>query len=231
MGLFGRHESKSGAESVSGFEPQPVQPGASTGPIVWRTERRRIGDLVEWEKNPRRLTEKQAADLAASMRKFGYVEEIVVNADGRSIIGGHMRRKVALVQALLNPDAVVDVRVPSRPLSESEGIELALRLNRNTGEWDFDMLANDFDIPELVSFGFENWEFGMVPPSDDNATAEAGGDAHDTASYLQSGIRKIEVHIPSRDFEGFIAALDKQRIARGLETNSEAIVALVMAEQ
>jgi DNA modification methylase len=134
---------------------------AAEGSIVWRTEKRRIGDLVEWDKNPRRLTEKQEADLATSLLKFGYVEEIVVNADGRSIIGGHMRRKVAIARELLSPDAMVDVRIPSRPLSEDEGIELAIRLNKNTGEWDYDLLANDFDVDALREWGFGDDDFGL----------------------------------------------------------------------
>jgi hypothetical protein len=148
--------------------------GASTGPIVWRTERRCIGDLLEWEKNPRELTEKQAKDLATSLRKFGYVEEIVVNADGHSIIGGHMRRKVALAQALLDPTALVDVRIPSRPLTEDEGIELAIRLNKNSGGWDFDVLANDFDFESLKEWGFEEAELGIFSVAEQDPQAGPG---------------------------------------------------------
>ncbi len=173
MGLFGKREASEATASEH-------EHGASTGPIIWRTERRRISDLVEWEANPRRLTEKQAADLAASLQKFGYVEEIVVNADGRSIIGGHMRRRVALAQALLDPEAMVDVRIPSRSLSEQEGIELALRLNRNTGEWDYDALANSFDTDILQSWGFEPGELGLVPSpapvGDQSAEVKSGFD-------------------------------------------------------
>lgn len=143
-------------------QPETVGAGASTGPIVWRTERRRIGDLVEWEHNPRTMTEKQAAALRESLSKFGYVEEIVVNADGKSIIGGHMRRKVALAASLLDQNALVDVRVPSRPLTEEEGIELAVRLNRNTAEWDWDALAL-MDTGSLVEWGFDGKDLGIGP--------------------------------------------------------------------
>jgi len=150
-------------------------PGESTGPIVWRTEKRRIGDLVEWERNPRQLTEKQAADLEASLKKFGYVEEIVVNADGKSIIGGHMRKRVTLARALLNPEAMVDVRIPSRPLSEDEGIELAIRLNKNTGDWNYDALANDFDIVALKEWGFLEADLGMFSVAPTEKQPAPGG--------------------------------------------------------
>ncbi len=128
---------------------------------VWRNERRRIGDLVEWDKNPRRLTEKQAVDLGVSLRKFGYVDPIVLNADGRSIIGGHQRRRLMMLLELAGPDGVVDVRVPDRQLDDDDFAELALRLNRNTGEWDFDALANSFDNEWLLKIGFDERDFGM----------------------------------------------------------------------
>lgn len=130
--------------------------------LTWHTEQRRIGDLVEWDRNPRQMTEKQAEDLATSLKRFGYVEEIVLNADGKSIIGGHMRRKVIMAQALMDPDAMVDVRLPSRALSEKESEELAIRLNRNTGEWDFDLLSG-MEIPDLISWGFDEKTLGVGP--------------------------------------------------------------------
>ena len=145
--------------------------------LTWRTEQRRICDLVEWENNPRRLTKKQAEDLRASLAKFGYVEEIVVNADGKSIIGGHMRRKVLMAAALLNPDAMVDVRIPNRPLTSDEGIELAIRLNKNTGEWDWDILADKFDSDALKEWGFTEFDFdthmGAIATTSEQPSADA----------------------------------------------------------
>jgi len=128
--------------------------------IEWTTERRRIDSLVEWEHNPRQLTEKQAADLGESLKRFGYVEPIAINVDG-TILGGHMRRKILLAQALLDPAAEIDVRVPSRALSIEEIAELNIRLNRNTAEWDFDKLANVFDVGALIAWGFDSSEFAM----------------------------------------------------------------------
>ena len=36
--------------------------------------------------------------------------------------------------------------------------ELNIRLNRNTGEWDYDSLANHFDVGELCEWGFDEAE-------------------------------------------------------------------------
>ena len=135
-------------------------------PITWRTERRRIGDLVEWEDNPRRLTHDQALQLAESIRKFGYVDPVVVNADGKSIIGGHQRRRVMLAKDYVSEDTTVDVRIPSRQLTPHEQKELAIRLNRNTGEWNWDTLANRFETEELLEWGFTMTDFALKEHGD-----------------------------------------------------------------
>ncbi len=43
-------------------------------------------------------------------------------------------------------------------LTLEEERELNIRLNRNSGEWDWDALANNFDEEELIDFGFEAYE-------------------------------------------------------------------------
>jgi hypothetical protein len=54
-----------------------------------------------------------------------------------------------------------DVAYPDVLLTEKQVEELNVRLNRNSGEWDYDILANSFDLSELVSWGFEAAEFGI----------------------------------------------------------------------
>ena len=41
-------------------------------------------------------------------------------------------------------------------LSKEEERELNIRLNKNTGDFDMDILANEFDIDELVDWGFKH---------------------------------------------------------------------------
>ena len=50
----------------------------------------------------------------------------------------------------------------SLPISEER--ELNVRLNKNNGEWDWDKLANEFDMSDLVGWGFDPEAFG-VPQS------------------------------------------------------------------
>lgn len=128
-----------------------------TEPVQWATETWPVSKLKDWPKNPRRITAKGLDDLKASMTRLGYTDPIAVNTDG-TIIGGHARKRV--LKELKIKD--VEVRVPSRPLTDREIEEAIIRLNKNiAGEWDFDMLANAFNTEDLIEWGFAAEEFGI----------------------------------------------------------------------
>ena len=118
---------------------------------------RKIAELVHPEYNPRTISENDFRQLKASLERFDAVEPAIINTHaGREniIVGGNQRIRAA--QALGWPEfPCVEVT-----LTEEREKELNIRLNRNTGEWDFDALANNFDMKDLVSFGFEDYELG-----------------------------------------------------------------------
>lgn len=127
--------------------------------LTWHTEQRRLGELIEWDKNPRQLTNHDAEHLKKSIDNFGVADPLIINTDNR-IIGGHMRRRIML-QNGYKPDDMVDVRVPDRALTERESEELAIRLNKNSGSWDFDALADVFELDDLLEWGFDRRELSV----------------------------------------------------------------------
>lgn len=137
--------------------------------ISWTTEKREISKLIPAEYNPRQLTEKQAKGLSISLERFNLADPIIINTDN-TIIGGHQR--INIIKAKVgNNGFMVDVRVPSRKLTPKEEKELNIRLNKNLGEWDYDLLAN-FDEDMLKGLGFDSKELDKifqldVKPEDD----------------------------------------------------------------
>ena len=131
--------------------------------IIWTNEKRKISDLKFAEYNPRQMTKKQAEDLKASIDKFELADPIVINTNN-TIIGGHMRIRILKEKKVEE----VDVRVPNRELSLEEERELNLRLNRNLGEFSYDMLA-DFDIEKLKIIGFDDDELDKIMGSSENS--------------------------------------------------------------
>lgn len=118
-------------------------------PISWRLHRLQLDKLIPHPKNPRRLTKEQHAQLTVSLSKYGAIEKPVVNFDG-TLIGGHQRVKI--LKELHH--VTVECWVPDRLLTQLEVDELNIRLNKNTGEWDWDILANEWDVNDLHEWGF-----------------------------------------------------------------------------
>ena len=54
---------------------------SKNGAIAWRTEWRRLGDLIPWEDNPRQSTEPQAKRIQGSLVKFGYSQLLEIEPD------------------------------------------------------------------------------------------------------------------------------------------------------
>lgn len=156
-------------------------------PIEWRTELVRAGDITAWPENPRGMTGREAEDLTKSLKKFGYADIVVLNAD-KSMIGGHMRTVIMYHIKMIHEDDMIECRLPNRQLSEREHAELALRLNKNSGHWDFDKLANEFDTEDLLDWGFLPSELSISVTG--NSVADAldgetpGGSAGESTSHL-----------------------------------------------
>jgi hypothetical protein len=119
--------------------------------ITWTTEKRFLGDLKLHNTNPRVLTEKARVELSESLDRFDLGEIPAINTDN-TIIAGNQR--VTLLLEKKGPKHEIDVRVPSRKLTDKECKEYLLRSNKNTGDWDFDILMQDFDFDMLLDVGF-----------------------------------------------------------------------------
>jgi DNA modification methylase len=118
-----------------------------------------ISDLKPAEYNPRQATQKEYEDLEKSIERFGIVDPIIINSAPNRfniVIGGHFRLRVLKDMGRRKVPCVY-VNVPE---IEKER-ELNLRLNKNLGEWDFDLLAN-FDEELLKDVGFESKELDRI---------------------------------------------------------------------
>jgi len=112
-------------------------------------------ELIAAEYNPRQLTKDQHKDLTDSIKRFGLVDPLIVNTHKERkniLVGGHQRLKIAQE---LNIKEIPCVEVELNPDQEKE---LNIRLNKNSGEWDYDALANYFDVGELTEWGFTDDE-------------------------------------------------------------------------
>ena len=104
--------------------------------------------------NPRQISTKQYNDLKKSIERFGLVDPIIVNKDN-TVIGGHQRLKIIKSLGEKTIGCIV------LDLNKEQERELNIRLNKNTGDFDMDILANEFDIDQLVDWGFKHIDLGL----------------------------------------------------------------------
>lgn len=131
--------------------------------LVWRTERRKVKDLIRYEKNPRTLSDKQLEGLKRSLDKFNVAELPCVNTDGTLVAGN---QRVLALSLLGRADEEIEVRVPNRKLTKAEFKDYLLTSNRSGGSWDFEKLAAEFDLEELLTAGFDSLDLEHI--FDDN---------------------------------------------------------------
>ena len=99
-----------------------------------------IESLRPSEYNPRKISKEAMDELKKSIQRFKLVDPFIINSapNRRNIvIGGHMRLRAATEMGFKEVP-VVYINIPDIKLEK----ELNLRLNRNAGEFDWDLLAN-----------------------------------------------------------------------------------------
>lgn len=128
----------------------------------------KISELNSAPYNPRKWSTEATEQLTDSIRGFGMVDPVLVNGSAERknvVIGGHFRLKVAKDLGMTEVP-VVYVEIPDIEREK----ELNLRLNKNLGEWDNELLA-EFDATLLNDIGFSSEEldniFDVIPDEDE----------------------------------------------------------------
>lgn len=160
--------------------------------ITWKTEKRKVKDLIPADYNPRKITDKQREELAESIKEYDQVVPVVINTNNR-MIGGHQRLSI---YADLEIEEI-EVRVPNRQLTLEEEKRLNLRLNKNTGDWDTEKLQL-FEIETLLEVGFGDEELSSVwdnvEITDDNFNTQKAIEEAKTTTVKAGDIYELGNH-------------------------------------
>ena len=150
-------------------------------------EKIEINKLKAATYNPRQISTKQYKDLKESINKFGLVDPIIVNKC-YTIIGGHQRYKICKDLDYKDIGCII------LDLNKEQERELNIRLNKNTGTFDMDILANEFDIDQLVDWGFKHIDLDVnidkIVDEDNSATITIKEDDEIKAQELYNNLKK-----------------------------------------
>lgn len=182
-----------------------------------------ILSIHENESNPRVIKDDKFKKLVESIRTFPQMLElrpIVVNADGE-ILGGNMRYKACME---LNMEKIPVVQVAD--LTPEQQAEFIIKDNVGFGEWDWDMLANEWEQTDLSDWGLDfphfQTDYGIEATGRKAATLDEKLD-----TYLNASIKQIVLYYEIEEYEKVLQSLDRICEDANLEDNSSAIQFLI----
>lgn len=115
---------------------------------LWKHELRRVRDLHPNPKNPRTITEQSLKGLRESLKDNGYTMRLIVDSHNK-ILSGHARW---IIMNQDDPDAVIEVLVAQRELTEQEEKDAILGHNVLGGSWDIESAQMNFDPIDWQKF-------------------------------------------------------------------------------
>lgn len=124
----------------------------------------KLSKLVHNDKNPRYIKSKRHKELVKSLRDFPEMKDIreIVIDENNVILAGD-KRCYALEEL-----EYTDVRVKKViGLTEAKKREFIIKDNNHAGDWDTDILANEWDMDELKDWGAD-FKIGGTEGGDGN---------------------------------------------------------------
>lgn len=171
-----------------------------------------ISDLHTNEDNPRFISDPKLQQLVKSIQDFPQMLElrpIVVN-DEMMVLGGNMRLK-ACIEAGMKEVPVIK----ASSLTPEQQREFTIKDNVGFGEWDWDTLANEWNVEELTEWGLD------IPNFEIDEVLEAEEDDFDVP---EGG---IETDIVLGD----LFEIGEHRLLCGDSTDSDSVAKLMNGEK
>jgi DNA modification methylase len=116
-----------------------------------KSEKISINKLIPNPNNPRLIKDDKFKKLVQSIKDFPEmldIRPIVVNKD-MVILGGNMRYKAC------KEAGVKEIPVIITDLSDEKQKEFLIKDNTSGGEWDWDIIANEWDVEQLTEWGLD----------------------------------------------------------------------------
>jgi hypothetical protein len=117
-----------------------------------KTELLPISAIKPNPNNPRVIKDDKFEKLVASIKEFPKMLEIrpIVVNDDMIVLGGNMRLKACKAAGLKEVPVL-----KASDLTEDEQRQFIIKDNVSGGEWDWDMLANEWDVQQLEEWGLD----------------------------------------------------------------------------
>jgi len=169
----------------------------------------KITDLILTDHNPRQITDERFNKLVKSIQQFPKMMKlrpVIYDPLNMSVLGGNMRLRAILFIIEIGRKKLIEILKelecpenlkyfepvfdgcipdewikPADELTQEEKERFIITDNLGFGEWDMDILANEFDMDQFKDWGFDD----MLPIEfpDDEIPEEDGENEHFTPDW------------------------------------------------
>jgi hypothetical protein len=155
----------------------------------------KITEVKNNPKNPRLIKDDKFRKLVKSIQEFPQMLELrpIVVDENNIVLGGNMRLK-ACKEAGLKEVYIVK----ADNLTELQKDEFIVKDNVGFGEWDWDMLANEWDVDQLTEWGLDVWQ---APVEVDYSLLD-DEDLSDELNDMADGVKKaIQIEFQAEHYD------------------------------
>lgn len=180
-----------------------------------------ISEVKKNPDNPRLIKDYKYQKLVRSLKDFPKMLElrpIVVNRD-MVILGGNMRYRASIDAGLK------EVWIKIAELTPEQEKEFIIKDNSSFGEWDWDTLANEWDIENLKDWGLDlptvYFDDDEEPKFDQEELSQ------ELDAYINANIKQIVLHYNTEDYEAMMENLEKLKEKENIDDNSKLVKILI----
>jgi len=169
-----------------------------------------ISQVIPNPTNPRIIKDDKFKKLVKSIQEFPQMLELrpIVVDSNMVVLGGNMRLKACIAAGLKEVPIIV-----ADQLTDAQKGEFIIKDNVGFGEWDWDLLANEWDVEALTDWGLEL-------PFDNTPVLEAEEDDYEAPSEIKTDI-----------VLGDLIEIGHHRLLCGDSTDSDAVARLMNGEK
>lgn len=161
---------------------------------------KKLSEIVPYAKNAKKHDKKQIANVAESIKQYGFVQPIVIDRDGVIVIG-HCRAMAAKKLGMEEvPCVCVDDLIPEQVN--------ALRLvdnKSNESDWDFDLLKGELPELDLSAFDFDF----SFPELDESEIEEMTNEQRE--QEFRERMERGELSDDDEDYQAFLEKFEAKK--------------------
>ena len=172
---------------------------------------KKLADIVPYANNTKKHDETQIKNVAESIKKYGWVQPIVIDNDGTIVIG-HCR---ALAAEKLGIEEVPCVVVSD--LTEEEINALRIVDNKtNESPWDFDLLSAELPEIDLSDFEFDfgisdfEFDFGIEDEKEESKVVE-DDDLDEQDRLFKERMARGEISEEDEEYQAFLEKFEAKK--------------------